>query len=403
MFGFGKEKRADTVAQSDPRMAVFLGIGATSAAGETVTVESALGVPAVWAAVNFLAGTLAGLPLNIYSLSGTSRTRIKTGLGPILHDAVNDGMSSFDWRKYTFEQALTHGRGVSYIERNANGAVVNIWPLDPLKLTVKLSNGSKRYEYNYNGRKVFYEASEIIDLPMMLRSDMLSARSPISTNRDVIGLAQAATKYGAKFFANGGVPPFAITGPIKSAGGLQRAADDLGRAVAKASADNSPAVALPEGHDIKPIGTDPEKLQFVETQRFQVEQIARIYSLPPTFLQDLTHGTFSNTEQQDLHFVKHTLKRWVEQFEQELNLKILGRKPGSRYIEMNVDGLLRGDFKTRMEGYSLGVQSGTFTPNENRRRENLPDVEGGDQAFMQGANMPLDGNLEKPKEGENGA
>jgi HK97 family phage portal protein len=120
-----------------------------------------------------------------------------------------------------------------------------------------------------------------------------------------------------------------------------------------------------------------------------IEQIARIYSIPPTFLQDLTHGTFSNTEQQDLHFTKHTIKRWIEQFEQEMNLKLFGRNSNSQFVEMNVDGLLRGDFKTRMDGYAQGIQNAILTPNEARRRENLPDDAGGDGLLVQGATVPL--------------
>jgi len=125
-------------------------------------------------------------------------------------------------------------------------------------------------------------------------------------------------------------------------------------------------------------------------QRFSIEQIARIYSLPPIFLQDLTHGTYSNTEQQDLHFVKHTVKRWVEQTEAELNLKLFGR--GSPFfVEFDLDGLMRGDLKTRMEAHSTAIQNGIKTPNEVRAIENLPPMEGGDQLFIQGATVPLAG------------
>ncbi|WP_338531661.1 phage portal protein [Nitratireductor thuwali] len=355
-----------------------------------MTIDSALGVPAIWAAVNFLPGTLAGLPLHLYKRTSAGRERVTGGLATILHDAVNPGMSSFDWRMYMFGQVFTEGRGVSFIERNAGGKPLNIWPLDPCGVTVKRFEGRKLYEYkDGSSRKVTYEASEVIDIPFMLKRDMLGHRSPILTNKDVIGLAQAVTKYGSKFFQNGGVPPFAIEGPFQSAGALQRSAEDLAAAVQKAAKENRLALSLPAGHTIKQLGADPEKSQLVELQRFIIEQIARIYSLPPTFLQDLTHGTFSNTEQQDLHFVKHTMRRWIQQFEQEVNLKLFGRVNNRQYVEMNVDGLLRGDFKARMEGYAKGIQNAILKPNEARRRENLPDDPEGDKLLIQGATAPL--------------
>jgi HK97 family phage portal protein len=223
----------------------------------------------------------------------------------------------------------------------------------------------------------------------MLRPDRIGHRSPLTTNRDVIGLAIAATQYGSKFFQGGGVPPFAVTGNFQSAGALSRAADDLAEAVRKAAKEKRQALTLPNGLEIKPIGADPEKSQLVELKRFIIEEVARIYSIPPTFLQDLTHGTFSNTEQQDLHFVKHTIKRWAEQFEQELNLKLFGRRSSTQYAELNMDGLLRGDFKTRMDGYAQGIQNGILTPNEARRQENRPSMNNGDVLLIQGATVPL--------------
>lgn len=149
------------------------------------------------------------------------------------------------------------------------------------------------------------------------------------------------------------------------------------------------ALVLPAGLDIKELGTDAQKSQMVELKQFLIEEIARIYSLPPVFLQDLTHGTFSNTEQQDLQLVKHTIKRWVEAFEQELNLKLFGRGKPRYFVEMNMDGLLRGDFKTRMDGYAQAIQSGVLKPNEARRKENLPDDPAGDMLMIQGATVPI--------------
>jgi HK97 family phage portal protein len=140
-----------------------------------------------------------------------------------------------------------------------------------------------------------------------------------------------------------------------------------------------------------PIGANPEDAQMIETQKFMVQQIARIYSLPPVFLQDLSTGTFSNTEQQDLHFVKHTVKRWIEQIEQEINLKLYGWQANGVFVQFDLDGLLRGDFKTRMDGLASGVQNGLLTPNEGRREQNLPPKAGGDELLIQGATVPLNG------------
>ena len=391
---FRKETRSiedPQVPISDRAIIEFLNLGGLSDFGEPVTIDSALKVPSIWAAVNFLSGTIAGLPIHVFKRTKDSRERVNGQVADLLSNAVNDEMSSFDWLKYKFECVFTSGRGVTFIERNGNGSgtPINLWPLEVDRITFKYVNGRREYHYKENGRTIVYQARDVIDIPFMLKSDRLSFRSPIMSNADTVGLAQAATKYGGKFFSNGGVPPFAIEGPITTPAGLQRASNDLADAVKKASKDNRLALALPAGHTLKNLGIDPSKGQMVEMQRFLVEQIARIYSLPPTFLQDLTHGTFSNTEQQDLHFVKHTLKRWVEQFEKEINLKLFGRRSNVRFAEFNLDGLLRGDFKTRMEGYAQGIQNAVLKPNEARRLENYPDDGKGDQLMIQGATVPV--------------
>lgn len=406
---FRTEKRATvypngSIPVSDPNILKIFGLpyGGVSASGVSVNIENALGVPAVWSAVNFIAGTIAGLPLNVYTRSKDSRSRAKGTIQKIVHDAVNDYQSSFEWRKYSFEQILTGGRAFTYIERNASGQVVNLFPLDPACVTIRREGLNKVYVYKEGSRaSIQYQANEIIDLPFMLKSDGLNHRGPIMANRDAIGLAIASTEYGSRFFQNGGVPPFAVKGNFQSAGALKRASDDFDAAVKKAAKEERLALTLPAGLDIERIGADPEKSQLVELQRFVIEQIARIYSLPPVFLQDLTHGTFSNTEQQDLHFVKHTIKRWVEQFEQEINLKLFGRGSNRQYVEFEMDGLLRGDFKTRMDGYAQAVNSAILTPNEARAMENRPTMDGGDKLMIQGATVPIDQQMKLPLEEPN--
>lgn len=374
---------------SSQTIIAMLGMSGVSSSGVNVSIDSALGVPAIWAAVNFISGTIAGLPLHVYRKTADGREKVSGGLSATLHDAVNDECSSFEWRKYSFERVLTGGRSLTFIERNASGRVINLWPLNPAEVTVKRASGRKVYVLSQGGRKVTYAAAEIIDIPFMLDADMLSSRSPILTNKDTIGLAIAATNYGSKFFNNGGVPPFVMTGNFQTGAGLKRASDDLEQAVQESAKEGRLALTLPAGHEIKPIGSDPEKSQLVELKRFLIEEVARIYSLPPNFLQDLTHGTFSNTEQQDLHFVKHTIKRWVEQVEQELNLKLFGRFSNNQYVEFNLDGLLRGDFKTRMEGYAQAIQNAILKPSQVHAMENTPSSAEADVYLIQGATVPL--------------
>ena len=394
MFGLTKKKEeraTATQATDDFRQLVGVGLlGGMSASSYTVNAQTMLKVPAVWAAVNFISGTIAGLPLHVYQRSRNGRRRSNSPISGILHDNVSDEMTSFAWRKYTFERILTDGRAFTLILRDARDQVRGLRPLNPSHVTVERLEGQTFYHYKENNRTFTYEAREVLDLPFMLNSDGLGHSGPVSSGKDAIGLALAVQDYASKFFSGGGVPPFAVSGNFQSSQALKRASDDLAEAVRTASAEGRQALTLPDGLTITQIGAEPDKNQLLDTQRFCVEQIARIYSIPPTFLQDLSHGTYSNTEQQDLHFVKHTLKRWIEQFEQELNLKLWGRGNNRVFAEFSMDGLLRGDFKTRMEGHATAIQAGIETPNEARQMENRPDMDGGDRLFIQGANVPLD-------------
>lgn len=363
-----------------------------TATAEPVTIDTALSVPAVWAAVNFIAGTIAGLPMDQFQRQADGAIEQKRdGLGAMLANAVNPETSSFEWRKLMMEAVLLNGRHITWIERDANGLVAGLWPVDPATTTIRRVNGKRVYDVRIDGKTIRYDASEVIDIPFMLRSDGLRHRSPVLTCAAVISMAQAATKYGASFFAGGAVPPFVIKGKFRSGQAMDRAQEDMEAAVQRSIQKARKALALPEGLDIATIGADPEKAQMIETQKFMVQQIGRLYSLPPVFLQDLSTGTFSNTEQQDLHFVKHTVKRWIEQIEQEMNLKLYGWKRNDVFVQFDLDGLLRGDFQTRMAGLSAGVQNALLTPNEGRRQQNLAPLPGGDQLLIQGATVPLEG------------
>lgn len=394
MFNFFKkepEQRAIQPVTGIEFVNLFSGGMHAEYAGVDVTIQTALQVPAVFCAVNFLSGVMASLPLHIYKKDGDTVERDKSadGLQNILQNAINDECTSFDWRKYKMQGVLTGGRGLTAIERNNSGRIINLYPLDPTKTTVKRVNGSKKYVVQDGAEQIEYEPREVIDIPFMLGTDGVSCLSPIMSSAPSIALAIAATNFGSKFFENGGVPPFAVVGNFSTPQAMQRAAKDFQDAVKKAAKDKRQALTLPPGYDIKPIGVDVEKTQLLDLKKHSVEEVARIYSLPPVFLQDLTKGTFNNVEQQDLHLVKHTVSRWAVQIEQELNLKLFGRLSNKRYVKFNLDGLLRGDFKTRMEGFARGIQTGQITPNEARKKEEREPLEGGDDLLIQGATVPL--------------
>lgn len=394
-LGFGKardrESRAgDAVAIPVSGMESFAELmGVIPGREVIVTPETALSVPAIQAAVTFLADTLAALPFKVYQQNKDGeRDRVTGAIADILGFAVGPAMSSFDWRKGMVEDVvLNHGRHLSFIDRNRTGRVIGIEPLDMTQVTIRRVEGRVFYDYRENGRVVRYAAQDVVDIPWMLKSDRLSHRSPVAVHREKIGYAIALNRYANRFFGSGGVPPFIVTGNFQSPQAQRRAAQDFEAAVQKSDGSGL-AMTLPLGLDVKSIGTDAAKAQMVEAQRLVVEEIARIWHIPPVFLQDLTHGTFANTEQQDLNLVKHTLTQWCRRIEAQINLKLFPDR--KMWAELDIDGLLRGDFKTRMEGFATAIQHGVLLPNEARKLENAPPVKGGDKMYMQGAMMPVE-------------
>ena len=369
----------------------LMGDRARSAADVIVSIDSALGVPAVWQAVNFLSKTMASLPLNVYRETKGTRTVIRGGTGALLHDNPNPETTSFDWRSMLYLSVFKNGRGYCWIERDLSGRVISIWNLPYNRVTVKRENSKLVYEYDQGGGvKKTYPSQDIIDIVFHWSEDNISHINPLRKCADAIGLAIAASDYGSKFFAGGGVPPFVVQGKFSTEKGLLRAGEDLREATRKAAKEKRVALTMPEGLEFKSIGVEPEKTQLNDLQRFSIEQVARIYGLPPVFLQDLTKGTYANTEQQDIQLVKHTIRHWATQFEQQINLKLFGFNIRTRFAEFALDALLRGAFKDRMTGYQTAISGGIMKPHEARDLENLPRADGDDKLYLQSGTQPID-------------
>lgn len=392
IFGMEIRREETRASAEDPRVRVseenFLQFfGVQPANLPAVTIDSALTVPAVFAAVAFLSRTLAALPLHSYRNTDEGPVKVTGKLQTVIHENPNPLMDSFKFRQYFWQQVFTGGRGLAWIER-VGSSVEALWPMDPARTTIRREGWS--FVYSFENKE--YPATDVIDVPFMLRSDWLHHYGPITRAAKAIALALAMNDYAGNFFAGGGVPPLALTGPMpQGAEALQRAMKDIHRAIDAAKASDKPLFPMPPGHELKQVGFDPEKGQMTDARRFQVEEIARAYQLPPVFLQDLTRATFNNVEQQDLHLVKHLVGQWAQALEGEMNLKLFGRFKNGRYVEHNLDGLMRGDFKSRIEALARGVNSSLMTPNEARLLDNRPKHKNpaADELHIQGATVPL--------------
>lgn len=377
-----------TIPVSAENFLAFFGVN--SASLPEVSIDSALKVPAVLAAVTFLSRTMAALPRHAYRDTKDGAKRVGGKLETVVNQSPNDTMGSFKFWQYFWQQVFTGGRGLAWIERTPQG-VEALWSLDPSKTTIR--RVGMRVTYLFDGKE--YPAADVIDIPFMLKSDGLKHYGPIVQGSKAIQLALAMGDYGSNFFAGGGVPPLALTGPLpQGADALKRANEDIKRAIGAAKSNSSQIFPIPPGNELKPVGFDPAKGQMVEARRFQIEEIARVYQLPPVFLQDLSRATFTNAEQQDMHLVKHLIGQWAKALEDEINLKLFGRNGGSRYVEHNLDGILRGDFLTRMNGMGQAIQNGLLTPNEGRALDNRPALANGDVLYIQGATVPLGSQLQ---------
>ena len=348
-----------------------------------VTVDTALEVPAVLAAVAFLSKALASLPLHAY------REGVDEPLGGdiemVLNEAPNPEWTSFGWRQYFWQQVFTGGRGPTWIERQGS-KVIGLWPLDPNLTTVFRRNGRRFYRFG----SVEYPASDIIDVPFMLKANQLDVVSPIYKGRKAIGLALAMNNFAATFFGNGGVPPLVLEGPLpESKDAFKRAMDQIKRSIELARQSAQSFFGIPPGHKLTPLQIDPAKGQMTEARTFQLQEIARLYQMPPVFLQDLTNNTFTNAEQQDLQLIKHTLLHWAIALEQELSLKLFGQRRRARQIRHDMTAAWRGDFKSWTEALARAIGTAQLTPDEARRLNGRGPKPEGDKLYIQGATVPL--------------
>jgi len=375
--------------------------GSTSS-GKPVNEHTAMQITAVYSCVRILAETVAGLPLHVYKYndSGGKEKYLQHPLYKLLHDEPNPEMTSFSFRETLMTHLLLWGNAYSQIIRNARGEVIALYPLMPNKMTVdRDKNGRLFYLYQRStedaptlgkDNMVYLDPSDVLHIPG-LGFDGLVGYSPIAMAKNAVGLSMATEEYGAKFFANGATPGGVLEHPgtIKDPQKIK----ESWNAAYQGSANSHRVAVLEEGMKYQQIGVPPEQAQFLETRKFQINEIARIFRIPPHMLADLEKSSFSNIEQQSLEFVKYTLDPWVVRWEQTMCRSLLreSEKP-TVFIKFNVDGLLRGDYASRMNGYATARQNGWMSANDIRELENLdriPAELGGDLYLINGAMTKL--------------
>lgn len=295
---------------------------------------------------------------------------------------------------------LLWGNAYAQIIRNRKGEVVALYPLMPDRMKVdRDEDGQLFYEYqvskadpsiNTTGT-VRLHPQDVLHIPG-LGFDGLVGYSPIAMAKNAIGMAIACEEYGAKFFAHGAAPSGVLEHPgvLKDPSKLR----DSWQATFGGSANSGKVAVLEEGVKYTPISIAPEQAQFLETRKFQINEIARIFRVPPHMVGDLEKSSFSNIEQQSLEFVKYTLDPWVSRWEQAMTKILLTPEEKKKYtIKFNVDGLLRGDYQSRMNGYAIARQNGWMSANDIRRLEEMdpiPEEAGGDLYLVNGNMLPLE-------------
>lgn len=363
-----------------------------SSSGKRVNEKTAMQMTAVYSCVRILSETLASLPLHVYEITDVgSKKATNHSLYNLLHNEPNNDMTSFIFRETLMTHLLLWGNAYAQIIRNGKGDVLGLYPLMPDKMKVDRDERNLIY-YDYqtgDGSNVRLSAQDVLHIPG-LGFDGLVGYSPIAMAKNAIGMSIAAEEYGAKFFSNGATPSGILEHPgvVKDP---ERMRESWSRGF---SGSNAHKIAvLEEGMKYTPISISPNEAQFLETRKFQINEIARIFRVPPHMVGDLEKSSFSNIEQQSLEFVKYTLDPWVIRFEQAFNRRLLKANEKSQfYIKFNVDGLMRGDYQSRMNGYAVGRQNGWMSANDIRALENLdriPTEEGGDLYLINGNMLPL--------------
>lgn len=355
-----------------------------SDSGTNVNEKTALNYSAVYAANKILSEDVASLPCKVYKkIDNKIEIASDHDAHYLLHQSPNSFMTPFLF----FETAQTYldlwGNFYARIVRDRSNRPIELIPIHPRKVKSVIKN---QLWYEVEGFKNLINSRDMIHvLAFLADEDNGSFRgiSPILQGKEVIGNGLALQKFANKFFGSGAnLSGILQTDKTLSADAIKRLADAFTSKFAGIDKSHKIGV-LEEGLKYTRIGVEPEAAQFLESRRFSVQEIARWFRIPPHMLADLERATFSNIEEQNMSYVRQTLVPWLIRYEQEFNKKLfLPEERKTHYVKFSVDGLLRGDAKTRAEYYSKLFNIGVLSQNDIRHKEELNAIPDGDKYYI---------------------
>lgn len=377
----------------------FLEQTAQSAAGVTVTPTGAMKQSVVFRCVALIA-SIGTLPLKYYKRQsdGGKQLADKDNLWKVLHDQPNSEQTAVEfWEMMFGHLALRYNAYAQIIRDQAER--ISLWPLNPAKMEVKRVSGKLVYIYDQEGGKpIKFKAEEIFHVRGMMNNGLVGV-SPIANAVDTIGLRMAQEKYASKLFANGvlhrGIwkwPGRFKTKEAKKA--LEESLHD-----AYGGVDNAGRTpVLEQGLDWQSVSMTPEDAEAIATAKFSLAEISRFFGVPLHKLGELDRATFSNIEEQNTDWVVDTVRPWCKRVEATVKKSLIPEsQKRTHYVEFLLDDLLRGNTETRWKAYQTGVQTGVFSLNDVRKKENMNPIEGGDVHLIPLNFIPLDQAGEMPE------
>ena len=378
---------------SNPSEAILYALAGWSIAtksGTQINETLALNMTAVWACVRVLSESIAQMPLILYRRKKEGKERaVNHPLYNTLHVSPNPEMTSMVYREVMMHHLATWGNSYSHIIRDGRGFVESLWPLRPDRVDIKRNDRDELvYVFNKpNGSQVEYPRMDILHIPA-LSFDGIVGYSPIKKMQEAIGLGVATEEFGARFFSNGARPSLVLKYPESlDQEAITRMRDAWNENFRGLENQNKLAI-LEGGMDVQAIGIPPEDSQFLETRKFQVNEIARAFRVPPHMIGELDRSTYNNITQQSLEFVLYSLMPWMVRIEQNITKQLLSDVEWRNYFcEHLVDGLLRGEIDTRYRAYATGRQWGWLSINDIRKLENMNPIDEGGDVYLTPMNM----------------